>query len=60
MCWGRSYAMVRRGNGDSFHTTNCSPQVKGFNQSGEGGLWGELENFIKRIVVLESEGLVLL
>ena len=46
VCWGRSYAMVRRGNGDSFHTTNCSPQVKGFNQSGEGGLWGELENFI--------------
>lgn len=46
VCWGRSYAMVRRANGDTFHTTNCSPQVKGFNQSGEDGLWGKLENFI--------------
>ena len=40
--------MVRRANGDTFHTTNCSPQVKGFNQSGEGGLWGQLENFIMK------------
>jgi len=46
VCWGRSYAMVQRANGDTFHTTNCSPQVKGFNQSGEDGLWGKLENFI--------------
>ena len=48
VCWGRSYAMVKRANGDTFHTTNCSPQAKGFNQSGEGGLWGQLENFIMR------------
>lgn len=48
VCWGRSYAMVKRANGDTFHTTNCSPQVKGFNQSGEGGLWGQLENVIMR------------
>ncbi len=46
VAWGRSYAMVRRANNDSYHTTNCSPQVKGFNQSKEGGIWGELENFI--------------
>ena len=46
VCWGRSFAMVRRANGDTFHTTNCSPQVKGFNRFGEDGLWGKLENFI--------------
>lgn len=46
VCWGRSYAMVRRANGDTYHTTNCSPQVKGFNQAGQEGLWGKLENFI--------------
>jgi endonuclease G len=46
VCFGNSYARVRRANGDTFHTTNCTPQVKGFNQSGEDGLWGKLENFI--------------
>jgi endonuclease G, mitochondrial len=48
VCHGTSYAMVRRANGDTFHTTNCSPQVKGFNQAGEDGLWGKLENFIMK------------
>lgn len=38
--WGRTYADVRRANGDTFHTTNCSPQVKGFNRSNLGGVWG--------------------
>jgi endonuclease G len=46
VCWGRSYAMVRRANGDTFHTTNCSPQVKEFNRSNLKGKWGELENII--------------
>lgn len=54
VAWGRSYAMVRRGNNDTYHTTNCSPQVKGFNQSGEGGIWGELENFILKQAKTES------
>jgi endonuclease G len=26
--------------------TNCSPQRGNFNQSGKGGIWGKLENFI--------------
>jgi endonuclease G len=46
VCWGRTYAQLRRANGDTFHTTNCSPQVMDFNRSNKGGKWGELENMI--------------
>ncbi len=44
--WGMNYAEVQRANGDTFHVTNCSPQVKGFNRSNLRGLWGKLENRI--------------
>jgi endonuclease G len=27
VCWGTTYAQVVRGNGDTFHVTNCTPQV---------------------------------
>jgi endonuclease G len=47
MCWGKDYALLQRANGDTYHLTNCSPQVKGFNQSREQGLWGLLENMIQ-------------
>ena len=46
VAWGRDYDHVRRANGDTYHVTNCSPQVKGFNRSNLGGLWGELENLV--------------
>lgn len=46
VCWGSTYKQVRRGNGDTFHVTNCTPQVKEFNQSQAQGIWGELENFV--------------
>lgn len=46
VCFGETYAEVRRANGDSFHLTNCSPQRGNFNQSGKGGIWGNLENYI--------------
>lgn len=45
--WGASYKAVRAANGDTFHVTNCSPQVAGFNQAGKGeDNWGDLENLI--------------
>lgn len=45
--WGTSYQQVRRANGDSYHVTNCSPQVSGFNQSAQGqDNWGDLENHV--------------
>ena len=49
--WGRDYEQVRRANGDSFHVTNCSPQVGHFNQarrSERDGLWGDLEREVAR------------
>jgi DNA/RNA endonuclease G (NUC1) len=47
VAWGGSYAAVRFANGDTYHTTNCSPQVSVFNRStlGEDN-WGDLENEI--------------
>jgi endonuclease G len=46
VAWGESFVQVRRGNGDTYHTTNCSPQVKGFNRSNLRGWWGKLENMV--------------
>jgi len=48
VCWGDSYLALRRANGDTYHTTNCTPQVAGFNQSSKGGRWGKLENTLAR------------
>jgi len=48
VCWGKSRAEVVRANGDTFHTTNCSPQVADFNRSNEKGTWGELEDYIQK------------
>jgi endonuclease G, mitochondrial len=46
VAWGNSYDELRRANGDTYHVTNCSPQIESFNRSGSDGLWGELENFV--------------
>ncbi len=47
VAWGRSYDELKRANGDSYHVTNCSPQVGGFNRSAEGtDNWGDLENHV--------------
>lgn len=46
VAWGIDYDAVRRANGDTYHTTNCSPQVKDFNRSNLRGIWGKLENVV--------------
>ena len=46
VCWGKSRKLIVRANGDTFHTTNCSPQVADFNRSNLRGRWGELENYV--------------
>lgn len=45
VAWGSTYEEVRRANGDTFHVTNCTPQVAGFNRARETN-WGALENLI--------------
>lgn len=44
VAFGTTFEEVQMANGDTFHSTNCSPQVKGYNRSGLGGIWGKLEN----------------
>jgi endonuclease G len=47
VAWGETYDLLRRANGDSYHLTNCSPQVPAFNRSNLGeDNWGDLENHI--------------
>lgn len=47
VAWGIDYDSVVRANGDTFHVTNCSPQVAQFNQSVRGDdNWGDLENLV--------------
>lgn len=47
--WGESFEDMQKGNGDTYHTTNCSPQVGAFNQSARGeDNWGDLENLVQK------------
>lgn len=47
VAWGSTYNELVRGNGDTFHVTNCSPQIAQFNQSARGeDNWGDLENLV--------------
>jgi endonuclease G len=49
MCWGGTRVQIVRANGDTFHVTNCTPQIAGFNRSDSGDdNWGDLENEIQR------------
>jgi endonuclease G, mitochondrial len=46
VAWGDSFDEVRRANGDTYHVTNCSPQIASFNRSALKGAWGQLENLV--------------
>lgn len=49
VAWGKTFEEMQKGNGDTFHTTNCSPQTSKFNQSKFKDFnWGELENMIEK------------
>lgn len=43
LCWG-SPDEARQANRDSFYFTNITPQLENFNQSQQGGIWGQLED----------------
>jgi endonuclease G, mitochondrial len=53
VAWGDSFDELRRANGDTFHVTNCSPQVADFNRSNKKGVWGELENIVLKQAAAE-------
>jgi endonuclease G, mitochondrial len=42
--WGRSTAIAKTANDDTFHFTNCSPQHERFNEG--KNLWQGLENYL--------------
>lgn len=49
IAWGKTFEEMQKGNGDTFHTTNCSPQTAKFNQSKFKDFnWGELENMVEK------------
>jgi endonuclease G len=49
VCWGQTLADIRKANGDTFHTTNCSPHTAVFNRSNKGeDNWGDLENMVAK------------
>jgi endonuclease G len=49
VCWGRTFKDIQKANGDTYHTTNCSPQVAGFNRAAAGqDNWGDLEDLVQK------------
>lgn len=46
VAWGRTFAEVQAANGDTYHVTNCSPQIAKFNRSNHADNWGALEDLV--------------
>jgi endonuclease G len=58
-CWGESAEFIEFANSDTFHYTNCTPQLEPFNRAnprksqgyeGIHGIWGALEEHIKTVL----------
>ena len=56
-CWGEDALSIEYANSDTFHYTNCTPQLEPFNRAnprpkegyeGIHGIWGALEEHIKK------------
>jgi endonuclease G, mitochondrial len=46
--WGADFEDMQMANGDTYHTTNCSPQTMQFNQGSRGDdNWGDLETMVQ-------------
>jgi len=55
VAWGKDLRDMQMANGDTYHTTNCSPQVSSFNQSARGvDNWGDLENMVQKQTKAET------
>ena len=49
VCWGTDFEDIQMANGDTYHTTNCTPQTKEFNRSTLGEFnWGDLEEMVQK------------
>jgi len=56
VCWGSTYQEIQMANGDTYHVTNCSPQIKPFNQ-GQYGVenWGDFETHVQKATKKDQE-----
>jgi endonuclease G len=54
VAYGNSFEDIQKGNNDTYHTPNCSPQTPGFNVNDGEQNWGDLENLIQRITNAET------
>lgn len=49
VCWGGDFEDMQMSNGDTYHVTNCSPQLKSLNQAPQGDFnWGDFENEVQK------------
>lgn len=49
VCWGADFEDIQMANGDTYHVTNCSPQLKSFNQAPHGDFnWGDFESEVQK------------
>ncbi len=46
VAWGETFDELRIANGDTYHVTNCSPQIAGFNRAAGQDNWGDLEKAV--------------
>lgn len=53
LTWGAD-TEAAQANKDSFYFTNITPQMDDFNQSGQAGIWGRLENALYEDVDLDN------
>lgn len=53
LTWGPD-TEAHQANKDSFYFTNITPQMDDFNQSGQAGIWGRLENALYEDVDLDD------
>jgi endonuclease G, mitochondrial len=60
VCWGATFEDIQKGNGDTYHVTNCSPQTKPFNQGKAGEEnWGDLESHVQKATKKDMEKVVI-
>ena len=60
VCWGDTYQDIQMSNGDTYHVTNCSPQIKPFNQGPHGEEnWGDLEAHVAKATKTDAEKAIL-
>lgn len=51
VAWGETFEELRIANGDTYHVTNCTPQVARFNRASGDDNWGDFEKAVLKQAV---------